>query len=164
MACSADPPGSPRMDPGRTSSIQVCPPIRSQLCPERAAAIRADIYYHLLRTMHTNTGVLNFSQWGFYYQVQAMAVPENVSDPLLEVWTKPDLGNPLSMTIPPGGESGIDLYCIASAGGIKIDNFSTYVGLHPKGMEAPPLPCLWSICLYLKYANLAIEGCIVRAS
>ena len=93
-----------------------------------------------------------------------MAVPENVSDPLLEVWTKPDLGNPLSMTIPPGGESGIDLYCIASAGGIKIDNFSTYVGLHPKGMEAPPLPCLWSICLYLKYANLAIEGCIVRAS
>ncbi|KAL6754794.1 glycosyl hydrolase [Haematococcus lacustris] len=48
------------------------------------------------------TGVMNFSQYGFYYQVQAAAVPANLSDPYLTNWTKLD-SNPLSMEIPPGG-------------------------------------------------------------
>ncbi|KAL6757994.1 glycosyl hydrolase [Haematococcus lacustris] len=48
------------------------------------------------------TGVMNFSQYGFYYQVQAAAVPANLSDPYLTNWTKL-ASNPLSMEIPPGG-------------------------------------------------------------
>ncbi len=50
------------------------------------------------------SGVLNFSQWGFYYQLQAMALPANASDPLLREWVKPDVGNPLTMSLPPAGE------------------------------------------------------------
>jgi hypothetical protein len=45
---------------------------------------------------------MNFSQYGFYYQQQAAAVPANLSDPYLTNWTKLDT-NPLPMHIPPGG-------------------------------------------------------------
>lgn len=48
-------------------------------------------------------GVLNFSQLGFYYQLQAVAVPVNDSDLFLETWTKPDDRNPLNIAIPVGG-------------------------------------------------------------
>jgi hypothetical protein len=51
-------------------------------------------------------GVLNFSFWGFYYQLQAVAHPADVNDPLLRTWVKPPALNPLDMRIPPGGNQG----------------------------------------------------------
>lgn len=45
-------------------------------------------------------GVLNYSEWGFYYQLQAVAKPLNLSDPLLTEWKQME---PLAMDLPPGG-------------------------------------------------------------
>lgn len=45
-------------------------------------------------------GVLNYSEWGFYYQLQAVAKPLNLSDPLLTEWKQLE---PLAMDLPPGG-------------------------------------------------------------
>jgi len=39
---------------------------------------------------------------GYYYQVQAAAVPRNASDPELVGWFKP-ASNPLQFEVPPGG-------------------------------------------------------------
>jgi len=69
-----------------------------------------DMIWHRLNRqfvlcLHLIPGVLNFSEWGFYYQLQAVAYPANASDPLLQSWIKPDLANPLDMNLPPGGGS-----------------------------------------------------------
>lgn len=48
------------------------------------------------------TGVLNYSELGYFYQLQAAAVPSDPRDPLLSNWTQLD-GNPLSLDIPPAG-------------------------------------------------------------
>lgn len=48
---------------------------------------------------------MNFSRLGYYYQQQALAVPEDATaDPLLTRWAKPREVNPLpGMQLPPGG-------------------------------------------------------------
>lgn len=47
------------------------------------------------------TGVSRFSELGYYYQVQALATPANLSDPDLVRWVKRPL--PVMVDAPPGG-------------------------------------------------------------
>lgn len=56
-------------------------------------------------TIISDAGVNNFTQYGYYYQTQAMAtptVPASNPDPLLIHWTKSE-SNPIILTVPQGG-------------------------------------------------------------
>ncbi|GLC43775.1 hypothetical protein PLESTM_001518300 [Pleodorina starrii] len=48
------------------------------------------------------TGVANFSDVGYYYQTQAVALPADPADPFLTRWIKPPQHNPLGLQLPPG--------------------------------------------------------------
>ncbi len=46
---------------------------------------------------------MNFTQYKYYYQSQAIALPADPRDPFLTHWVKPRDSNPLPMAPPPGG-------------------------------------------------------------
>lgn len=66
----------------------------------------ADIALHGHKHLMSCTGVNNFTEYGYYYQTQAMATPSPLPssnpDPLLIHWTKAKQ-NPIISSVPEGG-------------------------------------------------------------
>ena len=88
-----------------------CMPVRGGMLPARAfglssAPVRSCLCTPVCsaETCFQTAGVSNFSELGYYKQVQAMARPADLSDPQLKLWIK-YAANPVISQAPPLGSS-----------------------------------------------------------